>query len=293
MATITNDVAFLKARLKGLGVTVYTRNGMTVVRTATRRTPQKQSLKQFKHRQRVRHAIALWNAFPLWAKPHMFSPDRKIAYNVFVRCNTPLDHVYLTRRHSMHGCALLLPGMYVSQGTLPPVQYRFERLDDGHRILLTNLRTGIDESVTRPLAATTECDWYNLLVKGRRNPDLRPGTVLSVYAITQQKDLDGPRLSVTRHEVPLLREDHPAKGFDGLTFYTHKGFLALYGVDDEDGGWAVSLYRQDKGDASPQTVATTCTLYRRYTTDRALRAAVKSFGNIEDSAPNTSPDPSL
>ena len=280
MARITNDVALLKARLKGLGVTVYTRNGVTVVRTATRRTPKKQSLKQFKHRQRVRHAIALWNSFPAWAKPHMFSPDRKIPYNVFVRYNTQLPPVYLTRRQSMQGCALLLPGMYVSQGTLPEVHYRFERLDDGHRLLVTSLRTGIDESVTRPLVATTERDWYDLLVKGRRNPDLRPGIVLSVFAITQMKDFDGPRLTVSRHEVPLLREDRPAKGFDGLTFYTHKGFLALYGVDDEEGGWAVSLYRQDKGDASPQTVATTCTLYRHYTTDRALKASAKSYGNV-------------
>ncbi|MBQ6769473.1 MAG: hypothetical protein IJP44_00685 [Bacteroidales bacterium] len=72
----------LIGRMPQSGVTIYEKQGKTVVRTAHNSSkPRRCTLKQFVQRQRMRHSIALWHGLSL-CDP-MFT-EHQSAYNGFV-----------------------------------------------------------------------------------------------------------------------------------------------------------------------------------------------------------------
>ena len=145
MAKSKNNTLGFTGRIRGAGVTFFRRGGKTYARVSTRTAPNKQSVKQFINRERMRHSIALWHCFYSSDKPLMETSGSLTAYNAFLRANSALPTVYLTKQQAVQGAALLMPGMVVSEGRLPAVEYGFAVLESGERVVLTNLLTGIDE----------------------------------------------------------------------------------------------------------------------------------------------------
>lgn len=264
-----------------MGVTFFRRGGKTYARVSTRTAPNMQSVKQFINRERMRHSIALWHCFYSSDKPMMETSGSLTAYNAFLRANSALPTVYLTKQEARQGAALLMPGMVVSEGRLPAVEYDFAVLESGERVVLTNLLTGIEEGTTQVLAIGCNDDLRQLLCTNHRNPQLMHGDRVRFYRFEQQLKDDCPTVKITCCELALDNDPRHIPGSRGWRFYSHEGRLAIGGADDENMGWAVVLFGEKEQSASTQRVVTTCRLYEQYTTDEALANAAESYGNVE------------
>lgn len=290
MAKSKNNTLGFTGRIPGAGVTFFRRGGKTYARVSTRTAPNMQSVKQFINRERMRHSIALWHCFYSSDKPLMETSGSLTAYNAFLRANSALPTVYLTKQQAVQGAALLMPGMVVSEGRLPAVEYGFAQLAGGERVVLTNLLTGIDESETQELAIGCNDDLRQLLCSSSRNPQLIPGDKVRFYRFEQQLKDDCPTVTITCCEMALDNDPRQNPELRDWRFYSHEGRLAIGGADDENMGWAVVLYSDKEQRASTQQVLTTCRLYEQYTTDEALQRAAESYGNVEQ-ADFISPNP--
>ena len=290
MAESKNNTLGFTGRIRGAGVTFFRRGGKTYARVSTRTAPNKQSVKQFINRERMRHSIALWHCFYSSDKPLMETSGNLTAYNAFLRANSALPTVYLTKQQAVQGAALLMPGMVVSEGRLPAVEYGFAVLESGERVVLTNLLTGIDAATTQELAIGCNDDLRQLLCTNHRNPQLMPGDRVRFYRFEQRLEGDCPTVTITCCEMALDNDPRHIPELRDWRFYSHKGRLAIGGADDENLGWAVVLYSDKEQRASTQQVLTTCRLYEQYTTDEALQRATESYGNVEQ-ADFISPNP--
>ncbi|MBR3488223.1 MAG: hypothetical protein IKH33_02790 [Bacteroidales bacterium] len=281
MAESKNKNLGFHGRIRGLGVTFYQRGGRTYARVSTRSTSNKQSLGQFKVRERMRHSIALWKSFYTPYEPLMDTSGGLTAYNAFLRANSALPTAYLTKQQARQGAALLMPGMVVSEGRLPAVEYDFAVLESGERVVLTDLLTGIDEGETRELTIRCNDDLRQLLCSRSRNPQLMHGDKVRFYRFEQRLKDDCPTVKMSCCEMALDNDPRQNPALRNWRFYSHEGRLAIGGADDENRGWAVVIYGEKEQSASTQQVITTCRLYEQYTTDEALAQAAESYGNVE------------
>ena len=275
-----NSLGFI-GRIPGAGVTFFRRGGKSYTRICTRKAPNMQSVKQFINREKMRHSIALWHCFYSSHKPLMETSGSLTAYNAFLRANSVLPTAYLTKQQARQGAALLMPGMVVSEGRLPKVEYDFAVLESGERIVLTNLLTGIEEAETQELAIGCNDDLCQLLCSSSRNPQLMLGDKVRFYRFEQLLEGDCPRVKVNCCEMALDNDPRQNPALPNWRFYSHEGRLAIGGADDEGTGWAVVLFGEKEQSASTQQVLTTCQLYEQYTTDEALAKAAESYGNVE------------
>ena len=281
MAESKNNTLGFTGRIRGAGVTFFRRGGKTYARVSTCTAPNRQSVKQFMNREKMRHSIALWHCFYSSDKPLMETSGSLTAYNAFLRANSSLPTVYLTKQQARQGAALLMPGMVVSEGRLPAVEYGFVVLESGERVVLTNLLTGIDEGETQELAIGCNDDLRQLLSSSNRNPQLMPGDKVRFYRFEQLLEGDCPRVKVNCCELALDNDPRQNPALRNWRFLSHEGRLAIGGADDENTGWAVVIYGEKEQSASTQQVVTTCRLYEQYTTDEALAQAAESYGNVE------------
>ena len=185
---------------------------------------------------------------------------------------------------------MLMPGMVVSEGRLPAVEYDFAVLESGERVVLTNLLTGIEEGETQELAIGCNDDLRQLLCSSNRNPQLMPGDKVRFYRFGQLLESDCPRVKVNCCELALDNDPRQNPALRNWRFLSHEGRLAIGGADDENRGWAVVIYGEKEQSASTQQVITTCRLYEQYTTDEALAQAAESYGNVAQAdfiSPNT------
>ena len=281
MAESKNKNFGFNGRIKGLGVTFYRRGGKTFARVSTRSTSNKQTLGQFKVRERMRHSIALWKSFYTPYEPLMETSGSLTAYNAFLRANSALPTVYFTKQQARQGAALLMPGMVVSEGRLPAVEYDFAVLESGERVVMTNLLTGIEEGETQELAIGCNDDLRQLLCSSNRNPQLMSGDRVRFYRFEQRIQDDCPTVKVNCCELALDNDPRQNPALRNWRFYSHEGRLAIGNADDENTGWAVVLFGEKEQSASTQRAVTTCRLYEQYTTDEALAQAAESYGNVE------------
>ena len=193
MAESKNNTLGFTGRIRGAGVTFYRLGGKTYARISTRTAPNMQSVKQFINRERMRHSIALWHCFYSSDKPLMETSGGLTAYNAFLRANSALPTVYFTKQQARQGAALLMPGMVVSEGRLPAVEYDFAVLESGERVVLTNLLTGIEEGETQELAISCNDDLRQLLCSSNRNPQLMSGDKVRFYRFEQRLQDDCPK----------------------------------------------------------------------------------------------------
>ena len=281
MAKSKDNALGFTGRIRGVGVTFFRRGGKTYARTSTRTAPKKQSVKQFMYREKMRHSIALWHRFYVPYKPLMETSGNMTAYNAFLRANSVLPTVFLTKQQAVQGAALLMPGMVVSEGRLPAVEYEFAVLPTDERVVLTSLLTGIEEGETQELTIGCNDDLRQLLCSSSRNPQLMQGDKVRLYRFEQQMQGDCPTVKVNCCELALDNDPRQKPALRGWQFYSHEERLAIGGADDENTGWAVVLYGEKEQCASTQQVVTTCQLYQQYTTDKALERAAESYGNVE------------
>lgn len=264
-----------------MGVTFYRLGGKTYARVSTRTAPNRQSVKQFINREKMRHSIALWHCFYSSEKPLMETSGSLTAYNAFLRANSSLPTVYLTKQQSQHGAALLMPGMVVSEGRLPRVEYDFAVLAGGERVVLTNWLTGFDADEVRELPIVCNDNLANLLCTNHRNPQLLPDDSVRFYRLEQVAGEGWPEVRIKCCEVQLNQDTRPNAALRDWQFFSVGGRLAIGGADDENRGWAVVVYSDREQSASTQKVVTTCRLYEQYTTAEALERAAESYGNVE------------
>ena len=281
MAKVQNTTFGFTGRIAGHGITLYRRRGKVYARISTREVSDRQSMNQFKTREKMRHSIALWKCFHTSYKPLMTTSDGTIAYNAFLRANSALPTVYFTKQQARQGAALLMPGMVVSEGRLPAVEYGFAVLESGERVVLTNLLTGIEEGETQELTIGCNDDLRQLLCSSNRNPQLMHGDKVRFYRFEQRIQDDCPTVKISCCELALDNDPRQNPALRNWRFYSHEGRLAIGYADDENTGWAVVLFGEKEQSASTQRVVTTCRLYEQYTTDEALAQAAESYGNVE------------
>ena len=281
MAKAQNTTFGFTGRIAGHGITLYRRRGKVYARISTREVSDRQSMNQFKTREKMRHSIALWKSFYSPYKPLMTTSDGTIAYNAFLRANSALPTVYFTKQQARQGAALLMPGMVVSEGRLPAVEYDFAVLESGERVVLTNLLTGIEEGETQELTIGCNDDLRQLLCSSNRNPQLMHGDKVRFYRFEQRMQDNCPTVKISCCELALDNDPRQNPALRNWQFFSHEGRLAIGGADDENTGWAVVLFGEKEQSASTQRVVTTCRLYEQYTTDEALAQAAESYGNVE------------
>ena len=229
----------------------------------------------------MRHSIALWKSYYTPYEPLMETTGTTTAYNAFLRANSALPTVYFTKQQALQRAALLMPGMVVSEGRLPAVEYDFAVLGSGERVVLTNLRTGIDEGETQLLTIGCNNDLRQLLCNSRRNPQLMPGDRVRFYRFEQRMQGECPTVKITCCEMALDNDPRHNPALRDWQFYSHEGQLAIGGADGENMGWAIVILGEKEQSASTQQVATTCRLYEQYTCGEALQRAAESYGNVE------------
>ena len=135
MTKRTTTGLLVNGSIKTAGVSFYTRNGKTVVRSATSTQPRSNTRGQFDARQRMKHTTALWGEMKK-ASP-MFEGGNSV-YGRFCTLANALPTVYTPKSGSMFDASFLMPGMPVSDGLLPPVEQQLGEVD-GQPALLLNL----------------------------------------------------------------------------------------------------------------------------------------------------------
>lgn len=244
--TQKNGVA-LSGTLETSGVTFYTRNGKTVMRSASSNQPKRRSREQFIGRARIAHATKLWKALK-WQVQPLFTGGTN-AYTRFMSLMSKVPVVYMPAELYENGGSLLLPGMPVSEGMLPAIDCQLGEVE-GRPALITNL-------------------------PHRLNMDDR----LRLYTITQRVDHGTPRVGIYAEEQ-IVGKKLAAAPFKDTEVRLLDGGVAFVGnvFADEMKGWALMLINGER--CSTQQVVTRCTVYERYTTEAALLEAAASYGGL-------------
>lgn len=247
MAIIENNPLELKARLAAAGITIYIKDGRTVLRPARSDQPRRMSRKQFALRQRMIHNNTLWRLLRAAAEPRFeggSSPCHR-----FRALNTQSPDIFLTRDQHLLGASLLLPGMVVSDGPLEEIGYSLGTAA-GAPALVTDL-----------------------------DPRAPRGERYRLYSLRQEEQQGIPRLSIAAREF-ALKDLSAAPDASGLRLLAAGGGVALAGSVFADPMCGFALVRLRGGEASSQRVVTGCDLYRRFATDEALLAAAATYGGL-------------
>lgn len=222
--------------LRKAGITTYMKQGQLITRVSYSNQKRSNTRSQFIARQKMRHTIALWKMLKFCDV--MFT-QRSTAYQNFASLANRLPAVFVERLH-MDQASFLMPGIPVSDGSLPTIQLQLGEVN-GMPALLTNL-------------TNDECTYR---VKFR------------LYTAVQ---------TLENGFMPLVRFNMHEVRWSEMTLVD--GHMVLVGEEfaDEMRGWALVRVIDDR--CSPQGIVTRCTLYEQYTTDEALQTAAKSYGGL-------------
>lgn len=121
--------------LRSAGITTYMRQGKVVTRVSNSDEKRSNTLPQFIQRQKMRHSIALWSMLkhctPMFTK-------HQTAYVNFTSLANQLPAVYV-EKIVMDKASFLMPGIPVSDGTLPAISEQLGEAD-GIPALVTDLK---------------------------------------------------------------------------------------------------------------------------------------------------------
>lgn len=225
-------------KIPALKITQYYRDGEIVTRKSYSKSRSGNTRKQFIQQQRQRHSVALWKEMPLLGPKYT---SLKIKYHQFLSLANKLTAVYMPKNKVEVEGSLLIPGIPVSDGSLPPIGQQLGEVD-GTPALITDFKTA----------------------------DLRSYEVYVLFTAEQQ---------FGRREVPRVAFSVREVGRE--EFVSIDGCVALVGEEfaNEMRGWA--LVRLGTHSCSSQGIVSRCTYYERYTTEEALREAAKSYGGLK------------
>ncbi len=116
------------------GITTYMKQGRLIIRSANSMERRSNTLPQFIQRQKMRHSVALWRLLK-YCKP-MFT-EGATAYNNFMSLANRLPAVYV-EKVLMEQTSFLMPGIPVSDGSLPEIKQQLGEVD-GMPALITDL----------------------------------------------------------------------------------------------------------------------------------------------------------
>ena len=122
--------------LRTSGITTYLKQGRLITRSSTSYEKRSNTMGQFVQRQKMRHSVALWRMLKYCTT--MFT-QRPTAYNNFMSLANRLPVVYVEKRW-MENASFLMPGIPVSDGTLPTVNQQLGEVN-GVPALITDLQT--------------------------------------------------------------------------------------------------------------------------------------------------------
>ena len=125
----------LVGSMRTSGVTVYMKQGKLITRSSNSSEKRSNTLPQFIQRQKMRHSVQLWKMLK-YCEP-MFT-QRPTAYSNFMSLANRMPVVYVERL-LMDQASFLMPGIPVSDGTLPTVQQQLGEVD-GTPALKTDLQ---------------------------------------------------------------------------------------------------------------------------------------------------------
>ena len=221
--------------LRSAGITTYLRNGQIITRVSNSMQRRSNTIGQFKQRQRMRHTIALWKNLKYC---DVMFKMRSSAYYNFASLANRLPAVYVYQKYS--DISLLMPGIPISDGTLPIVNQKLGEVD-GVPALITNLSK---DDVTyndrfRLYSAVQEVGF---------------GRVTSVKF--SMRKISWNELSLVDGKIVLKGEEFA----------------------NEMMGWA--LVRVNGDNCSSQVIVTRCTYYKKYTTDEALQETAKEYKGL-------------
>lgn len=117
------------------GITTYLKQGQLIIRSANSMERRSNTLPQFIQRQKMRHSVALWRMLK-YCEP-MFTQGTT-AYNNFLSLANRLSVVYV-EKVLMENTSFLMPGIPVSDGTLPEIKEELGEID-GMPALITDLK---------------------------------------------------------------------------------------------------------------------------------------------------------
>ena len=132
----TSKGLMLVGSLRKSGVTVYMKQGKLVTRSSNSNEKRSNTLPQFIQRQKMRHSVQLWKMLKFCET--MFT-QRPTAYNNFMSLANRMPVVFVEKL--IDQASFLMPGIPVSDGTLPAVQQQLGEVD-GTPALITDLQYG-------------------------------------------------------------------------------------------------------------------------------------------------------
>jgi hypothetical protein len=133
----TGKGLMLIGSLRTEGITVYLKQGQMITRSSTSNERRSNTLPQFIQRLKMRHSVALWTT--LKDCKTMFT-QQPSAHSNFLSLANRLPALYVIKS-LMQKASFLMPGIPVSDGTLPPVQVQLGEVN-GVPALLTDLKEG-------------------------------------------------------------------------------------------------------------------------------------------------------
>ena len=140
----TSKGLMMVGSLRKAGITTYMKQGQLITRVSTSDQKRSNTLPQFIARQKMRHTTALWRRLRFGCKELMFTAQQT-AYQNFASLANRLTAVYV-ERIQMDDASFLMPGIPMSDGTLPAIKQELGEVDS-MPALLTDL--GKDECCHR------------------------------------------------------------------------------------------------------------------------------------------------
>lgn len=235
----------LNGSVRRAGLTFYLKQGQMIVRSSRSKEKRSCTRQQFIQRQRLRHAIALWQM--LSGCQPMFT-QRKTAYGNFVALANRLPVVFVPCKGPLEGASFLMPDMPVSDGSLTPIKQQLGSVD-GIAALLTDLKPG----------------------------DIQRYEKLLLYTAEQRIEGSTPRVRFQRVREVAKDEFTEVDGclaLVGEEFANTMRGWALVRVRPSSAPGAERC--------STQSLVTRCRLYEQYTTEEALQKAAESYGGLTE-----------
>lgn len=227
------------------GVTVYTRAGKTIVRSSHSQQPQRRTPAQFEVRMRTKHNAALWAALKECGEVHFYGEGN--AYSRFRSLAFHLPVVYSKKNQKF---TLLMPGIPVSEGSLPSFKQQLDTVS-GTPALVTNL-------TKEELGESTRLLLFQAEQQDGKNPRC-------LFTVSEVKKSD---LVAVKKGYALVDEKF---GDDTKGWALVRMIRKSYQTNDEM-PWRVST----------QTIVTRCNLWKQYTTDKAQKECLESYGGVKE-----------
>jgi len=261
MATI-DEKGFRHGRVGG--ETYYVKNGVQIVRPAknTMKYGEKKkgnapfTKKKFVEQQRHGNNSRLWKVMKTALgevnNETTYFEGGYTAFNQFIKFNHQLPAVFLSKTQDSFGACLLLPGIAISDGTLPAFNYELGEVN-GVPALLTDL-------------AEDEAHEGKLLLYVLRQEVKRNDTPKVSAKVTE--------LNFETKEVNINKKRVNIETIDGCITLTGDLFA------DEMAGFGLVHIVDDH--VSSQHIVTRCTYYERFTGEEVMKETAKSYGRVED-----------